>query len=208
MFFSSEHAIYIKRREWHSGTQSTPYFKWHRQPCNYNYKRIIGSLGYRYLQKSGKLVQQGSHSAFLGHGGSQTTIYSYIENKKWYRSPYFRFDPTYSSTPSHSIPLSFRNLMDKVKIEDVSELHLNTHNKPHNSMAGVTIKLPLQYKSFPLNISLRDDKSFNMPILNKLPPRHAWRKHFPSDCMSNVWILAIDHEEPITAAGAIDYLNF
>ena len=99
-------------------------------------------------------------------------------------------------------------MIGKIKIEDLSEFHLNTHNKPYTSIAGVTITLLLQYKSFPLNISLRDDNLVNMPMLNKLPPRHAWFKHLPSDCMSNIWTLVIDDEEPITAAEAIDSLNF
>ena len=63
--------------------------------------------------------------------------------------------------------------MEKVTIEDVPELHLKTHDKPCNRMAGVTVKLPLLNKSHPLSISLRDEKSFNMPMLNKFPPRHA-----------------------------------
>ena len=59
-----------------------------------------------------------------------------------------------------------------------------------------------------MNVALRDDQSFNTPMLNKLTQRHPWRKFLPTDYLSNVWILAIDDEEPITASGAIDTLNF
>ena len=118
------------------------------------------------------------------------------------------FDPTCSSTPSNSLLLPFINLMGKFKIEDVLELHLNTCNKPHNFMIGVTITLPLPHKSFPLNISLRHDKSLNIPILKKNPPRHAWCKNVSSDHISNVWILDIDDEGPITTVRAIDSLFF
>ena len=116
------------------------------------------------------MQKKGSSSLFLGYGSAQTTIYSYdIEAAKWYRSPYFRFDPTFSSIPLHSLPLSFRNALNKVKLEDATELSMTISNSPFDPNAGFIVALPLPSSPLPLHVSLRDNKSFNLPIMNKLP---------------------------------------
>lgn len=207
--FARTYVVYVKRRTWHSSINSTPFYKWYNQPFNYNYIRIFASTGYRYLKEAGKLNKNGSLSIFLGYGSTQTTIYSYdLTLEKWYRSPYFRFDATYSSIPSHSLPLSYRSILGKVQLEDVSVLEMDTSTTPYDPNAGFTVTLPIPAYPVPLNISLKDDKIFNMPILCKLRNRHPWRNHLPTEYLNNVWILAIDNEEPITASGAIDTLNF
>ena len=85
---------------------------------------------------------------------------------------------------------------------------MDVSTTPCDPNAGFTITLPLPSHPLPMNVALRDDQSFNMPMLNKLTQRHAWRKFLPTDYLSNAWILGIDDEEPITASGEIDALNF
>ena len=68
--FARDNAIFVKRRTWHTSIKSTPYFKWHQQPFNYNAIKIFTSLGYRYLKEAGKLQQKGSASLFLGYGST------------------------------------------------------------------------------------------------------------------------------------------
>ena len=69
--------------------------------------------------------------------------------------------------------------MGHVKIKDVSETHLNNATTPYDCATGFTVTILLPHKSALLNISLRDDKSHNLPILNKLLARHVWRKYLP-----------------------------
>ena len=180
-YFAREHVTFVKRRTWHTGIESTPYFKWNLKPFNYELVRIFGTLGFRYLQQSGKLVEKGSHYIFLVHGSNITTTYSYsIDDDKWFRSPFFRFDTTFSSVPSHSLPLSFRNMLGAVKLDDVSTVELNARKTPYAPDEGFTATVPLQHKSCPLNITVKDDSSFNTPILHTITQRHPWRNHLPS----------------------------
>ena len=77
-------------------------------------------------------------------------------------------------------------------------------------MTAAIVTLPSLNKSFTLNTSMRNEKYFNMPILNKSPTRNAWRRCLPSYYMPHFCKLAAydeDEEKPITAAGAI-YLYF
>ena len=69
------------------------------------------------------------------------------------------FDETCFSIPSHILPLSFRNMMGHVKIEDVSKLHLNDASTPYDSTTGFTVTIALPHESAPMSISIRDDKS-------------------------------------------------
>ena len=80
---------------------------------------MFGTLVFRHIQQSGKLVEKGSQSTFIGHVSNVTTThYCSISNDKWCRSPFFRFYQTFSSAPSHSLILSFRNEMGTVKLEE------------------------------------------------------------------------------------------
>ena len=134
---------------------------------------MFGTPGFRLIQSAGKLVQQGNPSLFLGYGALEITICAWdLTAKKWTRGPYFRFDSTFSSIPSHSLPLSFRNILGQVKLEKVKVLHMNLSDRPYNPTAGMNLKLPLLHKSAPLSIIMKDDESFNVPILHHITPRH------------------------------------
>ena len=85
---------------------------------------------------------------------------------------------------------------------------MDTSSSPYHPNARFTVTLPLPSSPLPTHVPLKDDKVFNLPTLNKLPARHHWRNCVPKGCLSNVWTLTIDDEEPITASGAIDALNF
>ena len=148
---------------------------------------MFATTGYRYLKEAGKLNKQGSLSLFLGYGSTQTTTYSYdIDAKKWHRSPYFRFDTTCSSILSHSLPLSYRNMLGKVKLEDATALEMDTSSSPYDPNAGFIATLLLSSSTIPMHVSLRDHKSLNLLILTKLPARHPWRKHLPREHLSNM----------------------
>ena len=207
--FARDYAVFMRRRTWHTGINSALYFKWHQQPFNHNCLRIFATAGFSFVQQAGKLQKQGSSSLFLSYGSTQTTIYSYdIESSKWYCSPYFRFDATHLSMPSHSLPLSYRNIMSKVKLEDIAELLMDASSSPFDPNAGFAVTALLPSCPLPMHLSFRDDKSFNLPILNKLPQRHPWRHFLPTEHLRDVWILAINDEEPLTAVGTLETLNF
>lgn len=99
-------------------------------------------------------------------------------------------------------------MIGEVKLEYVTVLDIHASSSPHDPNAGFTVTLPIPAYPVPLNISLRDDKSFNLPILTQLPDCHPWRRYLPPDYIKNAWILAINDDEPITASGAIETFNF
>ena len=99
-------------------------------------------------------------------------------------------------------------MLGKVKLEDATVLEMDTRSSPYDPNDGFTATLLLPSLAIPMHVSLRDDKIFNLPILTKLAARWPWRKHLPREYLSNVWLLATNDEETITASGAIDTLNF
>ena len=170
---------------------------------------MFGTPGFRLIQLADKLVQQGNSSLFLGYGSSETTIHSWdLGVHKWIRGPYFRFDPTFSSVPSHSFLLSYRKIIGSIKLEDVTELHMSIRDMPCNPSDNIKLRLPLLHHSSPMSDVMKHDESCIIPILHHVPPRHPWRKLIPVECLRNSWVLAINDDEPITNQGAQDALEF
>ena len=159
-YFTQEYVTFIKSRAWQRGINSTTCFKYTNLPFNYIMVRIFGSEGFRHIQQSGKLVEKGSKSFFLGYGSSSTTIYSFcLYDQKWNRYPFFHFDNTCSSAPSHSLPFSFRKMLGKVKLEDAAEVFLNMSSSPFNPNSGFPISVPILSWPTPLNITVKNDAS-------------------------------------------------
>ena len=105
----------------------------------------FGSAGNRNDRKLVELELQGNLSIFLGYGSNEFPMHSSnIEIHKYHRVPYFRFDKTFSSIISHIIPLLFRNVLGKVKLEVTTKLHLSTSSRPHdiNAWLNTTLSLP------------------------------------------------------------------
>ena len=98
-------------------------------------------------------------------------------------------------------------MLGAVKLNDVNTVEFNTSKTPYAPDEGFTATVPLQQKLCPLNITVKDDSSFNIPILRAMTQRHPWRNYMPSEYCYNSWIIAINEEEPITAARILDTLN-
>ena len=110
-----------------------------------------------------------------------------------------------------SLPIVFRHPVDffgTVKLEEVKELNVKICDNPHNPTGGINLNFPLRHASAPLSVIMKDDESYNIPILHPVPPRHPWRSIIPTECLRNSWTLAIDDDEPMTAQGAQETLAF
>ena len=57
--------VFVKRRAWYAEINSTPCFKWNDQNFNYKLVRIFGTLGFRHVQNSGKVVEKDLSLSFL-----------------------------------------------------------------------------------------------------------------------------------------------
>ena len=136
--------------------------------------RIFGSIGYWYNYKIEKLVSQGNHSAFIGYSSSINTIYLHdLKANKWYRSPYFSFNKTYSSVSSHSLLLLFHNILSKVQLEDVTLFSLVISHYPYGANDSFTVTLLILPKQASLNLTFKDNSMFSLLYLKTLLPRHA-----------------------------------
>ena len=58
--------------------------------------------------------------------------------------------------------------MGKVKLEDVTELSMDTSSTPFDSNADFIVTLSLPSHLLPMHLSIWDNTSFNILILNKL----------------------------------------
>ena len=82
---------------------------------------------------------------FLGYRSNVTATFSYlISDDKWHNYALFRFDQTFSSVPSHSLPLSFSNMIGLVKSEETCSIELNMSKHPHHPDTGFIGTTPLQ----------------------------------------------------------------
>ena len=68
------------------------------------------------------------------------------------------------------------------------------------------IELPPSRKKF--GFSFLDDEEFTIPYITDTIPNFPAGHQLPSQAKQNVWIVAINGEEPITAQGVLDELNF
>ena len=106
------------------------------------------------------------------------------------------------------MPLSSCATLGQLTLEGATVLEMDTSSSSFDPNDGFIVTSPFPSSPMPMHVSLRDDKSFNLPMLTKLTTRNPWRKFLPREHVSNVWTLAIDDEEPINASGTIDTLNF
>ena len=98
--------------------------------------------------------------------------------------------------------------MGSVKLEEMSSIELNMGNVPYHPNEGFKATVTLPDTSGTLNITGKDDASFNLSTLHSIYQRHPWKNHMPSYYCHNTWIMSIDEEEPITVGGSIDTLNY
>jgi len=91
-----------------------------------------------------------------------------LSTKKWYQSLYFHFNTTFSSVPLHSLSLIFRNVLGEVKLEDVIVLDLGISHIAFDLNSRFIVTLPLLPRIILMNITFKDDISFNVPILYSL----------------------------------------
>ena len=62
--------------------------------------------------------------------------------------------------------------MVSVKLEDFSSIKLNLGNAPYHPNAVITANAPLPDMLVQFNISIKDNASFNLPILHSLSQHH------------------------------------
>ena len=72
-------------------------------------------------------------------------------------------------------------------------------------MVTYDIELPPSGKKIRFN--LLDDEDFTIPYITDTIPNQPDGYQLPSQAKRNVWIVAIDGEEPITSQGVLDELN-
>jgi len=98
-------------------------------------------------------------------------------------------------------------MLGYVKLEDVSDICVSTSSSSFDPNAGFTATVPLPNNSSALNVIIKNDQSYDIPMLHSINRRHPWRNCLPAEHCSNYWIIAINEEECITAAGVLETLK-
>ena len=85
------------------------------------------------------------------------------------------------------------------------ELDLSSNPFPDTNILTYEIDLPLSGKKIGFN--LLDDEYFTIPYVTDTIPNSPSVYQLPTQAKLNVWIVAINTEDTITAQGALDELN-
>ena len=151
----------------------------------------------------------GNQKQWIGYGSSERTRVLFDQSTNAIsRSPFFRFDPSYSTIPSHSLPPTYRHLMGNLQLEDVKLAAVPITSLPFEATQMHSFTVPLPHESCPLNCKITDDFEYQLPILAKLHKRHPWKTIIPSHLQRNAWIVAVHDDQPsqmITTSNAYVY---
>ena len=99
--------------------------------------------------------------------------------------------------------------MRNLQISDSYEVHLYRHEEPLFYYKHTQhFQLPLLPEGAPLNITIKDETTFNMSCIHILHPIHEWRSLITKVLRSNSWTTQIEDDELITGEHALEMLHF
>ena len=78
---------------------------------------------------------------------------------------------------------------------------------PFSDETIITYDIELPPSGKKIGFNLLGDEDFTIPYITDTIPNLSAGHQLPSQAKRNLWILAINREEPITAQGVLDELN-
>ena len=95
---------------------------------------------------------RGNQKHWIGYGSSERAHVLFDQSTNAIsRSPFFRFDPSYSTIPSHSLPPTYRHLMGNLQLEDVKVAAVPITSLPFEATQNHSFTVPLPHESCPFN---------------------------------------------------------
>ena len=146
---------------------------------------------------------------FVGYGLTSRFVLAYKkETNRVLRAVHFQFDTTYASIPDHSLTQSYQNLLKPIDLKHVKEVKFDSIPSLIHDSEILQIKLPLPHSSSSINIQFLNNNIINLPYVKSIPTRHNWRSILPDTMRSNFLIISLHDDEPITAAGIVEYIDY
>jgi len=208
--FALLHSNYINRRWCRYPQTITPYEQWTNTKPSYNKLHVFGATIYVHASQAKKLDPKAVTGIFLGYGASTAVIY-YLDahHHTIKRAHHAKIDSTQigasDNTPGSKMIQQFQQ-QPSLTLPAVP-LTLTTIPSPfsYQTLFSYTVSIP---PKGPLGLNLEDDKVFGLPIINVMTQESAFRVGCKKTLHKNAWIVGIHHEEPITVARFLEYVEF
>ena len=169
-----------------------------------------------YLETGSNIIKRARHVYFDDYSSSTSdqdlSPGAKIIRLEKYTNFQHQCELVHCSSPSPAIS-SISNKIDDVKHPDFSNEVLNFHLRPdpspflHNTIYEHTVNFA-SASIFPFGAHITYDEHFGLPFVKEFPSYSPWYVNLPAKFRRNIWILAIESTEPITASSAYDALLF
>ena len=217
--FAYQNAIWISRQTENRLPGDVPYFLWHGIRPSYKHIKIWGVRVYIINGSAirNKLDDRSHRCCSMGYAATTGVILYWKLDQPFiiHRAHHFLFDEY-----NYRLSIEDKHTPGSLLLWQDSEGHI--HNSDLLNM--IPCELDLTYTSFrdeiiikynielppsgkKIGFHLLDDEDFTIPYITNTIPNSPAGHQLPSQAKRNVWIVAINGEDPITAQGVLDEFN-
>ena len=209
--FAAEDAVFKQRRILHTSIDTTPYQAWFQRKPQYSDMRIFGS--HVYVVNTDVTGQKLDTRTFLGYflkfaSTTRVVVYYNPNTKKLARSSHVYFDElNVGSKSHHNSKFGTELIKTYPKTPDTSQYQYSDINKqliPILQHPITTYKIILPDINVTCNLKFYDDDTYSIPYIKSIAPSSYIGKQLPTQTFTQQYLIAIQNEEPIHAASALE----
>eukprot|EP00978_Attheya_sp_CCMP212_P023543 scaffold72435_cov57-Attheya_sp.AAC.1 len=232
--YAYSYAIWLLHRLLNCRVSKTPYKAWDNKKPSFKGMLIFGSVVYilnatvsrqaldaRTMIDLYKILNKNDvDGCFMGYANTTKVIiywdpktntikrahHFFVDKFETRVSPHQRHTPgalLLSEAPGgHYDPIPLPP--DEVRFQ-ISSFDIQTSPFPADEMHSFQISIPPKGRHF--HIQVGDDQEYHIPFIDRVYVDSPWFNELPPSARRNMWIVAINDEEPIMGKSFIDYLH-
>lgn len=112
--------------------------------------------------------------------------------------------------PTHTLPIGMQNIIKPIPVQDLLDISLSSLNNAfssHDATDKFEATMPFPAEEALLNITIKDNEYFNLPISHSITSQHLSLKHLPTKFKHDFWIVCMHNDKPATADSAIETIK-
>ena len=196
------------------------YFLWHRTIPSYKHIKI---WGVRVYIINGRVTRnnidyKSHYGNFTGYADTKGVILYWKKDQPFviHRAHNFWFDKY-----NHRVSIEDKHNPDYLVLQQYPEIHVHNSDllnfisceldftsTPFHDTTIITYEIELPTSGKKVCFNLIDYEDFTITYINNTTPKSTACHNLTTQAKQNLWIIAINGEEPIIYQGALDELNY
>eukprot|EP00978_Attheya_sp_CCMP212_P001981 scaffold4085_cov33-Attheya_sp.AAC.2 len=213
--YAYSYAIWLLRRLLNRRVSKTPYKAWHNKKTSFKNMLIFGSVVYilnattsRQTLDARTMTDLRKIHHLLGSKNQyhQESSLLFVDEFETRVSPHQRHTPgallLVEAPGGHYDPIP--PPPDEMQFQ-ISSFDIQTSPFPADEIHSFKISIPPKGRRFFIQVG--DDQEYHIPFIDQVYVDSPWFNELPPSAQRNMWIVAINDEEPIMGTSFIDYLH-